>query len=67
MSNFKIKHDKVSNDSHVNTLDENHIQLTKIFQEKKDTLPNKKNELDQLKKLLNSYNNKTVLENKCPN
>ena len=42
MSNFKIKHDKVSNDSHVNTLDETHTQLMKVFEAKKNSLPNKK-------------------------
>lgn len=63
MSNFKIKHDKVSNDSHVNTLDETHTQLMKVFESKKNSLPNKKNELYELKKKLDAYSNPKTLNN----
>jgi hypothetical protein len=57
MSNFKIKHDKTTNDSHVNTLDETHKKLMKTFQMKKDSIPSKKRELLDLKKKLGSYDN----------
>lgn len=63
MSNFKIKHDKVSNDTHVNTLDETHTQLMKEFETKKGSIPQKKNELRELKKKLVIYNNPQLVEN----
>ncbi len=63
MSNFKIKHDKITNDSHVNTLDETHTQLMKTFQNKKDSLPSKRKELAETKKQLESYSNAKLWEN----
>jgi len=63
MSNFKIKHDKTTNDSHVNTLDETHKNLMKTFETKKNSLPNKKNEVLELKKQLELYGNAKLCVN----
>jgi hypothetical protein len=61
MSNFKIKHDKTSGDTHVNTLDESHTQLMKSFEVKKNGLPSKKSELNSYKQKLTLYENPRLL------
>lgn len=62
MSNFKIKHDKTTNDTHENTLDETHTLLMKSFENKKHCLPNKKNELSNYKQKLAIYETPKLLD-----